>query len=162
MKKILLGIVALLTGLSMQAQQSVTASGGEASGSGGTVSYSVGQLAYSTNSGTNGIISEGVQQPYEISEVTGIHDIEGINLIISAFPNPTTDFLQLKVDAFTSLGIGDMQYRLYDLQGKLLQSKAITADIMEISMTGLIPATYFVKVLHNNTIAKTFKVIKSE
>jgi len=58
-----------LTGL--QAQESVNAAGGNASGSGGTVSYTVGQVVYTTKTGTNGSVAEGVQQAYEISDPTG-------------------------------------------------------------------------------------------
>ncbi len=35
-----------------QAQESVNATGGDATGSGGTVAYSVGQVVYTTNTGT--------------------------------------------------------------------------------------------------------------
>lgn len=53
------------------AQQASTASGGNASGSGGSASYSVGQTAYTVSNG-NGSVSQGVQQPFEISIVTDI------------------------------------------------------------------------------------------
>lgn len=59
-----------LTGL--QAQTSVNATDGDVSGSGGSVSYSVGQVVYTTHTGTSGSVAEGVQQPYEISVVTGL------------------------------------------------------------------------------------------
>ncbi|MEJ5266144.1 MAG: hypothetical protein WHT29_12590, partial [Bacteroidales bacterium] len=94
---ILLGLG--LTGL--QAQESVNATGGNAFGSGGSVSYSVGQVVYTTNSGTNGSVAQGVQQPYEISVVTGLEEAKGINLSVSAYPNPTTDYLTLRIDAST-------------------------------------------------------------
>ncbi len=78
-----------LTGL--QAQTSVNATGTNASGSGGTVSYSVGQVVYTTNTGASGSVAQGVQQPFEISIVTGIEEAKGINLSVSAYPNPTTE-----------------------------------------------------------------------
>ena len=49
------------------AQESINATGGDASGSAGSASYSVGQVAYQTLAGTNGSIAEGVQQAYKIS-----------------------------------------------------------------------------------------------
>lgn len=73
-----------LTGL--LAQEKIIATGGDASGSGGSVSYSVGQVTYQTHIGTNGSVSEGVQQPYEISIITGIDEAEGINLTVLAYP----------------------------------------------------------------------------
>ena len=84
--------LALITGLN--AQETIPASGGEASGSGGSVSYTIGQLVYSTITGTNdNSIAQGVQQPYEISIVSGIAEADEINLKILAYPNPVTDFL---------------------------------------------------------------------
>jgi hypothetical protein len=34
---------------------------------------------------------------YEISVVTGIDEAKGINLSVTAYPNPTTDYLTLEV-----------------------------------------------------------------
>lgn len=147
-----------LTGL--QAQESVNATGGNALGSGGSVSYSVGQLTYQTHVGTNGSVAEGVQQPFEISIITEIKEAKGINLSVSAYPNPTTDFLNLKVDASTPLSIQSMSYQLYDINGKLLENQKIEGNETSIVMSNLVPATYFVKVTEGNTEVKTFKIIK--
>ena len=145
-----------LTGL--QAQTSVNATGGNASGSGGSASYSVGQLAYTTNTGTNGSVSEGVQQPFEISVVTGIEEAKGINLSVSAYPNPTTDYLTLSIGEFD---ISNLSYQLYDMNGKLLQNEKITGNQTSIVMSNLVPANYFVKVIQGNKEVKTFKIIKN-
>ena len=144
-----------LTGL--QAQESVNATGGNASGSGGSMSYSVGQLVYTTNIGTNGSMSQGVQQPYEIIEISGI---EETFIILSAmvYPNPTTDNLILEIKEDESL---DLYYQLYDMQGKLLQNEKITSNKTSIVMSNLLPATYFVKVVQESKEVKTFKIIKN-
>jgi hypothetical protein len=162
-KKLKLSAVLLLglglTGL--QAQEAITATDGNASGSGGSVSYSVGQIVYTTNTGTNGSVAQGVQQPYEISVVTGLKEAKGINLICSAYPNPTTDFINLKVDASTTLSIQSMSYQLFDINGKLLENKKIEGNETSIVMSNLVPATYFLKVTHDNQEVKTFKIIKN-
>ena len=144
-----------LTGL--QAQETVTTAGGNSSGSGGTISYTIGQVAYSTNTGTSGSVAEGVQQPYEISVETGIEQT-AINLAVSAYPNPTTDFLTLKVDNSDFSGLS---FYLYDINGKLLQSKKLEGSETRIEMSNLIAATYFVKVTKSNHAIKTFKIIKN-
>lgn len=144
-----------LTGL--QAQTSVNATGGNASGSGGTVAYSVGQVVYTTNTGTNGSVAQGVQKPFEISVVTAIEEAKGINLSVSAYPNPTTDNLTLEVKDFK---LSTLHFQLYDMSGKLLQSEKITGNQTSIVMSNLVPANYFVKVVQNNKEVKTFKIIK--
>ena len=63
---------------SLQAQETIPATGGNASGSGGSVSYTIGQITYRTISGTNGAVTQGIQQPYEISVVTAVENTEGI------------------------------------------------------------------------------------
>ena len=160
-KKLKLSAVFLLglglTGL--QAQTAVPATGGNASGSGGTVNYSVGQVVYTTNTGgSNGTVAQGVQQPFEISVVTGLDEAKGINLAVSAYPNPTTDFLNLKVENYDNT---NLSYKLFDISGKLLETKKITGNETSIVMSNLVPATYFIKVTEGNKEIKTFKIIKN-
>ena len=145
-----------LTGL--QAQTSVNATGSNASGSGGSVSYSVGQVVYTTNTGTNGSVAQGVQQAFEISVVTGLEEAKGINLSVSAYPNPTTDYLTLEVKDVELL---NLHFQMYDMNGKLLQNEKITGNQTSIVMSNLVPATYFVKVIQGNKEFKTFKIIKN-
>ncbi len=68
-------------------QESVNISGGNAIGTGGSVSYSVGQVFFNTSESTTGSVTEGIQQPYEISVVTSIKEAIGINLFTSV-PTP--------------------------------------------------------------------------
>ena len=159
-KKLKLSAVLLLglglTGL--QAQESVNTSGGNASGSGGSASYSVGQVAYQTHTGTSGSVAEGVQQPYEISVVAGLEEAKGINLSVSAYPNPSSDYLTLSISEFD---ISNLSYQLYDMQGKLLQNEEITGNETRIVMSNLAPATYFVRVISGSQPIKEFKIIKN-
>src|ERR1017187_7057341 len=79
------------------AQKGTVASGGEASGTGGKISYSIGQIDYINATGSNGTITQGLQQPYEIQVMTGI-DKTSINLTCIVYPNPVTNFLRLSVE----------------------------------------------------------------
>jgi hypothetical protein len=145
-----------LTGL--KAQEAIPVTGGNASGSGGSASYSVGQAVYTTNIGTNGSVAPGVQQPFEISVLTGLEEAKEISLMVSAFPNPTTDYLTLEVKEFE---FSNLSFRLYDMQGNLLQSEMITGDQTRIDMFNLVPSSYFVKVINGNREVKSFKIIKN-
>jgi hypothetical protein len=159
-KRLKLSVVFLLgLGLiGLQAQESINATGGDASGSGGSASYSVGQVVYTTNTGTNGSVAQGVQQPYEIWVVTAIEEAKGINLLVTVYPNPATDYLTLRID---ELDISNLSYQLYDIQGKLLRNEKITSNQTSIAMSNLMPATYFVKVVQGNKEIKTFRIIKN-
>lgn len=152
-------MLGLVLTIGVQAQEAIPASGSNASGSGGSVSYSVGQVVYTINTGINGSVTEGVQQPYEISVVVGIEQAKGINLICRAFPNPATDFLTLEVEIPDN---EDLFFQLYDIMGKLLVSKKLIDLKTTIPMTNLPPATYFLKVTDNQKVVKTFKIIKNQ
>jgi Secretion system C-terminal sorting domain len=160
-KKVRLSIVLLLcialTGV--HAQEALTTSGGNASGSGGSANYSVGQIFYTTNSGINGSVAQGVQQPFEISVVTAIEEAKEISINIMAYPNPATDYLILKIE-------GELQAQyiasLYDLNGKLLEYKKVEGNETTISMEKLVPATYFLKLIQGSKEIKTFKIIKTK
>jgi len=146
-----------LTGL--QAQEAALSSGGDASGSGGSASYSIGQVVYTTNIGSNGSSAQGVQQPYEISIVTGIDEVEGVTLQYSTFPNPTTDLITLKVETISLL---NLNYSLYDINGQLFENRKIESNETSISMENLVPAIYFLKIFDNSKKeVKTFKIIKN-
>jgi len=142
----------------LYAQESVNSSGGDAIGSGGSSSYSIGQLLYNTNTGSNGSEAQGVQQPYEITVVTGLEEAKDINLVFVAYPNPTSDHLTLEVK---ERELTNLRYQLFDVNGKLLQSGLISGNQTDIVMANFLPAIYFVKILQGNKELKTFKIIKN-
>ena len=160
MKKIwLIGLLLFVPGLTVvQAQTSIPASGGNASGGGGTVSYTVGQIVYTKNNGSNGSSIQGVQQPYEISVVTGIEAAKDISLEIMVYPNPATDFVKLKIKNYEVL---NLRYQLYDINARLLQDSKVEVNETNIVMSNYVSTTYFLKVTDNNKVIKTFKIIKN-
>ncbi len=152
---IMFSLISAITGV--KAQQGFTAAGGGASGSGGNAAYSVGQIVYTTNTGAGGSVAQGVQQPYEISIVLGLEDHQ-ISLNMKVYPNPTSDFLILNVGNFE---LSTLNFELFDVSGKLLESKKITSITETISMENLPSSTYFLKITSNNEEVKTFKIIKN-
>ncbi len=161
MKKALIALIAFCIfgfGTTIRAQNAIPASGGNASGGGGTVSYSIGQVVYTTNTSIpSGSVSQGVQQPFEISVITEIEQAEYITLVCSVYPNPASDFLTLKVDIYDN---NSLSYKLFDANGKLLESKKVFDYETIISMANRLPNLYFLKVIDNQKEIKTFKIIK--
>ncbi|MGF1586294.1 MAG: T9SS type A sorting domain-containing protein [Bacteroidales bacterium] len=139
------------------AQEAISASGGEAKGTGGSVSYSAGQLFYMTHSRADGYVSEGVQQPYEISIVTSVNEAEGIDLAVSAFPNPVTDHLILRIDLYN---LENLQYQLFDVTGRMVKNGLITGHQTLIDMRGLARGTFLLRVIDNEKEIKAFRIIK--
>lgn len=159
--KKIIGCTLLLSGLGLTglyAQETVPASGGNATGSNGTVSYSVGQVAYTTNAGTNGSVAQGVQQPYEISVMTSIEQANIISLAFIAYPNPTVENVKLNIGNYKT---DNLIYQLFDVSGKLIQNTKIESTETIIKMENLDHAAYFLKVIDNNKEVKVFKIIKN-
>jgi hypothetical protein len=140
-----------------QAQEALPATGGNASGSSGSVSYSVGQVFYYTLAGDNVTLLQGVQQPYEISVISGMENAGGISLDCMVYPNPTMDKLTMKVDSFDP---GNLSFQLFNPNGKLLVNKKLTGKETTISLGNLMPGIYFLKVLDKQKEIKTFKIVK--
>lgn len=153
--KIILSVILVILGIGeLDAQETTIASGGNANGSGGSASYSVGQVVYTSNSNTEGNITQGVQQPFEIFTIGLIEKTNSFEVLI--FPNPTTSYLTLKVKNNTNL-----TYQLCDLSGKQIRYSKLNSTTTIVEMESLATATYILKVMENNQIIKTFKIIKN-
>ena len=138
------------------AQESINASGGNATGSGGTVSYSIGQMVYTTEVASAGSVAQGVQQAYEILTVGVQETLPGIS--IGVYPNPTIDNLTIEV---SDIGKQKLSYQLCDLQGKLINSGSLATPQTQLITSGLAPASYFLHVLNSeNKTVQSFQIIK--
>ena len=156
--KYFLGFCFLFCGIfKFYAQQGTVASGGDATGSGGSISFTIGQIDFVSATDIGGSVNQGLQQPYEIFVVTGVEE-KGITLSASVYPNPTSDFVILKVKNGI---LENFTLQLCDIQGKILFNKKIESSETTVSMVDLSNAIYFIKVLNNNNEVKVFKVIKN-
>jgi hypothetical protein len=154
--RILSFVILLLAFSGLHAQNGPVAAGGNATGQNGSVSYSVGQVDFITASGSGGTVTQGLQQPYEIF-VVGIDENKDIKLEVSAYPNPTTAMVNLKVE---NLHTDDLSYKVYDNNGRLLIYKELDGNITAVPMQAMPSATYLLKVFNKKSEIKTFKIIK--
>lgn len=104
-----------------------SASGANIAGHSGSLSYSIGQILTSNVSGTTGFIFSGVQLPYEITILVGMDDMR-FNLKSEIFPNPSTEFLNLKVDELALQNSSSIFYQLCGSTGKILESSKINSN----------------------------------
>jgi hypothetical protein len=155
--KFFLSLTVCLLGVNTAlSQESVNASGGDATGVGGTVSYSVGQVVYTSNTASTGDVTQGVQHAYEVFSLDVPEAVSNLSLTI--FPNPTTSILNLKVGDYNGQ---KWTYRLYDIQGRQLSSGQIAHEQTEIDVQNLSVDTYFLDVLNTeNQQVKSFKIVK--
>jgi hypothetical protein len=147
----------VITSTLIHAQKNTVAAGGTATGSGGSATYSIGQIDYENLSGTNGNVSQGVQQAYEIYSVS-INELSAA-FDVQLFPNPTNDYINLSIGAFELHK--KWNYTLTDAQGKLIYRENISESIVQINMLSLAPAAYFLNINTENSQIQTFKIIRN-
>lgn len=147
-------LVILFSFSTTYSQKSIVATGGKATGTGGTASFSVGQISYKSPNGN--IVSDGVQQPYEIATLGKSH-FENISLEMNVFPNPAADELRLKIGENEEV----LSYQLFDINGKSLSdAKKIIENETIINLTNFDKGIFFLKINSTNQTLKTFKIIK--
>ena len=54
-----------------------------------------------------------------------------------------------------------LTYLLYDMQGKLLDTKQVVNNSTTIGMQELPKSTYLLSLLDNNSLIKTFRIVKN-
>lgn len=90
------------------------------------------------------------------SSVTGVKDIPEGNEIVSVYPNPTSDFLNINTGNSTA----EKQVQLLDLNGRLLFQKSFLASQIQIPLANqLAPGMYLCKIISNNVVIHSQKII---
>ena len=158
MKNITLIMVLFCATQLVNAQETIPASAGEATGTGGSSSFTVGQVFYTTNASSTGSISQGVQQAFEFQTLSN-PELTTVQLTAVIYPNPTTDYVVLKI---TDTALENLQYTLFDLNGKTIASKKITTTSTQIIMKNISVGMYLLKLTKKNQPLKTFKILKKE
>jgi hypothetical protein len=155
---LMIGVMLLYNLFQVDAQSTIPATGNDIAGSGGTVSYTVGQVNYTSLSNGTVSVGHGVQQPYEISVVTGIPEATGITLQITVYPNPVKEFLIVNV---VNYDFTNLAYQLYNAKGQLLETRQISGTETKIEMMNRSPMIYFLKIMEHQREIKTFKIVKN-
>ena len=158
MKKYILGTLFFLVPFFIISQEIISSFGGNSSGSGGSSSYTIGQVFFNTIESDNGSLVQGVQQPFEFQTLS-TPALLTVQLTAVTYPNPTTDFVLLKI---LDTALENLQYTLFDLNGKTIVSKKINSFSTKITMKNFAIGMYLLKITKNNQPLKTFKIIKKQ
>jgi len=125
--------------------------------SGVFVSQTIGQQSMS---GTSSDASLKVLQGFQQSNWNSIiqNNPIQIDIDISYFPNPVTDFLNFR---FTNLESADLQFMVIDFAGRSLINKKIAVNESMSSVDlSMLPSGSYLIYLRNNTIKFYKKIIK--
>lgn len=159
MKKQLFTILALscsIAGFSQSvAPQVIASSGGNGSSTQAQLSWTVGETVTPTLTGSNNILTQGFQQTY--LTVTALEDKTDLNLSMTAYPNPTADFVTINAG---TQNLENLSYTLFDSNGKLLAKQTLVKSQTEVSLTSYASGVYFLKVTNKQEKGQNFKIVK--
>lgn len=91
------------------------------------------------------------------SNPTAIEDVVNTETL-TIMPNPTSDKVQILLPE--TLQGNDVQYQLFDLSGRMLQQDIIEGTSATLSLGNYTSGLYFIRVLNDNTLVGTYKIIK--
>jgi len=147
-------IMAFISGFA-NAQHVISSSGSTLKNSTGSLSFTVGELVIDTKNAGATTITQGFHQTK--LTITAMNNLRKQNFSISAFPNPTNDFVNLKIEKGE---IRDVEFTLFDLQGKVLSNRKIESTNTEVSFSGYNSGNYLLKVIQNGKEIQTLKIVK--
>ena len=127
------------------------------------VDFSIGQTIVNPLKNNN-ILTSGFQQPEEISKKNIEYKVEEINLNFVLFPNPIKNIAYISVTSDEILN--DVFARVFSIDGKEVQ---ITQELfnydnfckIKLDFSSLEIGNYIIKTYINNTLTKSFTVIKN-
>lgn len=155
MKKQLLTSIFLLIFLSVQAQEAVSSGGGFDDTGEISVSWTIGEIFTEALSSEDVLLTQGQQQP-GLKIINGVEKNQ-LDYSISAYPNPTPDFLALAV-----LGTNDrdLTFAIYNASGVVVRNQEPLRNNASVSMAEFPAGIYIIAIHNRNETVKSFKVIK--
>jgi len=137
------------------AQQVISSTGGTGTNANGTLTYTLGEMVIDTKTIGSTIITQGFHQTK--LTVTSVKELQNLSFTITAFPNPTNDFVTVKLENGKPQKIS---FILYDANGKALQNGNIVNYEVELSFISFNPGTYFLKIVKGSEEIKIVKIVK--
>jgi len=113
--------------------------------------YTMGELMVEEFKNDN-ILTQGFYQGKII-----ITNIESIipSIKIEIYPNPFMSSIKIDITEYKNVKI-----ELFDLKGKIIKAESLIKHNNQLDMSGLISGTYILRVIKNNALVKTARVIK--
>ena len=143
----------LFSVVAIEAQEVISTQGDSYTNGGNTIDFTIGEPIIETVSDGTNDLTQGFHQT--LLTVVSVEDL-AVDFVVNIFPNPTAEFVNLKIEKFNGMTI-----RLFDLTGKELQQETLRQSTTQISVTDYPKGTYLLTLINNeNNKIKTYKIIK--
>lgn len=128
------------------------------------IDFSIGQTIVIPLENNNNILTSGFQQPEADLKKKTDYKIDEINFSFLIFPNPVKNFAYISVTSDKELT--DIFAKVFLIDGREIHvnQKIINYDNfckIELDFSSLETSNYIIKTYINNTLTKSFKVIKN-
>jgi hypothetical protein len=142
--------------ISLCAQTGTVVCGNLATDNVSEITFSVGQIDFESTSDQEFTISQGLQQPFEISEVVSTidHKIETKWLV---FPNPAYDYINITNESNSTQ---PLKIEIFDLQGKKIHHLLMSEKTTQIQVSNYNTGTYILNISDETPFLKSYKIIK--
>ena len=118
--------------------------------------YTIGENAIQENESGTLQLSEGFLSPIPVGVVLGTEDFLELTGI-TAYPNPTTDFVNLR---FSELS--DYEIKLFDVSGRQLSEFKTSQTNFKVDLKSFLNGVYFMNVSDaENGKSKVFRILKN-
>ena len=161
MKKIILTISPFVIALMAHGQSIspdvVASAGTHFTGGGAQLSWTIGEPLITTVSNGGNTITQGFHQT--MLSVTSVDELTVAGIDVTVFPNPTSEILNIQLKNNKE----SLQLNLFDLNGKLLQTRKIAAEesTLQINMDQYAMANYVLRIYSADaSVNYTYKVQK--
>lgn len=132
----------------------VSSSGGQGSNGLLSLEWTVGETVINTFDNQEHILTQGFHQT-EIT-VTSIEKLAGTDIAINVFPNPASQYINISIESQPE----NYSFALYDFNGREVAAGPLEDTQTLISLAGLTPSVYILRVKQSGKIIETFKVVK--
>ncbi len=137
------------------AQEAVVPAGNYHEGNDLSISWTLGELAIETLVAGDWILTQGFQQPGLI--IVSVEDLYDTDLDITAYPNPTADYLNIEI---RHAGPEDFSFRVYDSMGRLVGSDSFSGAEHSFNFDPFDPGLYVVTIYRDKQPVRTFRIVK--
>lgn len=153
MKKKILFASFCFCSVTIWSQEAVSTQGDSYSNTSGSIDYTIGEVVINTVSDGTNDITQGFHQTNW--NFLSLED-NMPEMTVNVFPNPLTDVLMVQTKGFELI-----QLELFDNNGRIVYEGEMTSSSFPIPVSRLSSGNYNLKLSKNNTILKTFKLIKN-
>jgi len=152
---LLLALLNVYPAFAQYAEPSVVSSGGDSYKQiSASMSFTIGEIATETFSKNNTTLTQGFHQ----GNIKVVKLESFINEdIAEIYPNPAQDETFLMIKNFKK---GDLYFRIYDANSKMLLDMAISSNSTKIDMREYVQGIYFIKVFKSAKLISIYKIIK--